>query len=377
LKKEYVSDREELARSLKELESKLASKLISSDEHNRLREKILRHIELIDDKLKKEEPRLPQEERRELYRNDFVQSILHRALENGGKFEPVYKVGAGFVYPVDGDVGAAEIMKSPIIQRMVELDIFEKELYKRQPTCHRCGSSSLLFQIACPKCRSQNMEVKNMIEHYRCGYIAPESEFLKGLDLFCPKCGKKLELIGKDYRRLGVRIKCLDCGDVFSLPHQYLSCIDCGESLDMGEYSNIRWQHLYTYKVNPSLILEIRSSTITVDPLIKILESKGWKVKAPGKIRGESGIYHDFWLIASKGDKFLTLDLAAQTSEVGPSSIIALFAKNVDVKPVESFIIAIPGLNGEASKLASYYKIGVVEGKTLEEVTSAFEGRVS
>ena len=377
MKEEYVSDRCELEKSLKGLDEKLSSKVISQEEYDSLRGRILRLIELIEVKLKKEEPKSPEDERRELYKNGFVKSLLSKALEQNGKLEPEYKVGEGFVYSIDGQLKAEELVNSPFIQRMIELNILEKELYKRQPTCPRCGSASLIFQIACPKCHSQHLEVKNMIEHYRCGYIATESEFLKGTELICPKCNRKLNLIGKDYRRMGVRMRCGECGELFSLPHQYLSCMNCGESVDIGEEGNIRWQTLYIYKINQALLSEIRSFIISVTPIVKILEKKGWTVKTPGKTKGVSGILHDFSIIANKNNRIIALDLAEQMSKIGSPRIIAFFAKQIDVKPDESIFIAIPGLEEDALQLANYYNINVVEGKTLEEAASKFESKIS
>jgi len=265
MKESYASERKEIETTLRDLDEKVDQKLISQEEYHSSRRRLLHFVDLLD-KLEKTEGKSSEEERQELYNNSFVKGILNKILQQGGKIEPVHKVGTGFVYPIDGELSAEEVIRSDLIQKMVKLGILKKGLHKRQPLCHKCGSSSLVFQNACSNCRSHNIEVKNMIEHYRCGYVGPEVEFIKGTQLVCPKCNKELTLIGKDYRKIGTRVKCLDCGEISAIPYEYLSCASCGQPNDIGEDSNVDWQPLYSFTINEAFIPELLRLQMRLTP---------------------------------------------------------------------------------------------------------------
>ena len=116
---------------------------------------------------------------------------------------------------------------------------------------------------------------------------------------------------------------------------------------------------------------------VSVATLVKFLQKNGWTVEAPGKRKGESGILHEFPIIAYKNKQVITLDLEMQTSKIECGPIIRSFVKKLDVKPDASFFIAIPGMEEDALKLSAYYSIKVVEGKTIEEAVSKFESLIS
>jgi len=114
--------------------------------------------------------------------------------------------------------------------------------------------------------------------------------------------------------------------------------------------------------------------------LIYAFEKKGWSVSAPGEVKGISGVAHNFSAVASinKGgiSRFIAVDIIAQTSKIDVAPVIALFAKIMDVKPNDAFLLSIPGLDESASKLANTYRIRTIEGKDLGEVISKLTGEI-
>ncbi|MEK6531707.1 MAG: hypothetical protein AABZ23_04345 [Deltaproteobacteria bacterium] len=97
----------------------------------------------------------------------------------------------------------------------------------RMHLCGRCFSSFLNFRETCQKCSSSDLASEDLIHHFVCAYVGPESDFLKAEALVCPKCAKQLRHIGVDYDKPSVIYTCGKCNITFQDPKVSALCLYC------------------------------------------------------------------------------------------------------------------------------------------------------
>jgi hypothetical protein len=92
-------------------------------------------------------------------------------------------------------------------------------------------------------------------------------------------------------------------------------------------------------------------------------------VEAPAKLLGESGAEHTASLSAtSDNSPKVILDTYSSGEKIGEEEVINTYTKALDTSPSEAFIVCLPGATELARRLAILYKIGLVEGSSIEEV---------
>jgi len=96
--------------------------------------------------------------------------------------------------------------------------------------CPVCQSSVLLFTECCSKCQSSNIREEDMIHHFRCANISPESEYQYDGELRCPKCKHFLQHIGIDYDRPAKICTCNECGSAQLHSSMKVMCAVCGHT---------------------------------------------------------------------------------------------------------------------------------------------------
>jgi len=96
--------------------------------------------------------------------------------------------------------------------------------------CPVCQSSVLLFTECCGKCQSSNIKEEDMIHHFRCANISPESEYQYDGELRCPKCKRFLQHIGIDYDRPAKVYTCNECGAAQMHSGMKVICAVCGHT---------------------------------------------------------------------------------------------------------------------------------------------------
>jgi len=94
--------------------------------------------------------------------------------------------------------------------------------------CPICQSGVLIFSECCTKCDSSNIKEEDMIHHFRCANISPESEYLYDGELRCPKCKHFLRHIGIDYDRPARVQTCNECGATQMRSKMKVLCAVCG-----------------------------------------------------------------------------------------------------------------------------------------------------
>lgn len=116
-----------------------------------------------------------------------------------------------------------------IVESCIEKGYIEpKQFVERIHLCPKCHSDSLLFSECCTKCKSSNLTSEDMIHHFRCANISPESEYLYDGKLRCPKCRHFLRHIGIDYDRPGKVHVCNNCGETQLHSEMKVTCAVCG-----------------------------------------------------------------------------------------------------------------------------------------------------
>jgi predicted RNA-binding Zn-ribbon protein involved in translation (DUF1610 family) len=278
----------------------------------------------------------------------------------------------GYTFPtLDKILGKKSI---PIIEELAKKGILKPYLIDVEIVCPKCNSNSLKDKYLCPFCMSFNLEKKTLIEHYACGAVDFLEKFIHDNEYICPKCNKTLKLIGADYRKIENAYTCKECGKNFSLPNIIHKCLNCDNSFN---YEEAKLNQVFGYKLNEDLRNEIIANSIIEDPLIEILEGKGYSVSSLGMLPGLSGVNHVFDLIARKNEEVIAITIASDVEEVGVEVITSHFAKVYDSHPTKSIIIAFPKLSNEAKKLASLYAIDVIEGETIEKIKEKFKEKTA
>ncbi|MCF6177222.1 MAG: hypothetical protein L3J71_15810 [Victivallaceae bacterium] len=124
-----------------------------------------------------------------------------------------------------------------ILCELEERGLIEGKFYDRLLLCPHCKAHNICFRDACPKCHSTNLEVVELIHHFRCGYVGSENEFSaqNNSTLNCPKCSYRLLSVGKDYEKPSEIFKCLACNWSGSEPLTLGRCIVCDKNCDPGE----------------------------------------------------------------------------------------------------------------------------------------------
>ncbi len=104
------------------------------------------------------------------------------------------------------------------------------KFHLKQHLCPHCNHSHLLYTECCPQCGKSDLKLQNIIHHFSCANVSPESSYNVGGMLICPKCHKMLRHIGVDYDRPAVIYSCNTCGNSFTTPETKAVCTNCEET---------------------------------------------------------------------------------------------------------------------------------------------------
>jgi len=268
----------------------------------------------------------------------------------------------GYRYPVAEEYFGEDAESR--LNELVEQGLMEREFYQRELGCPKCGSINLIVRFYCPKCGSTHIVKDEVIEHWPCGYVGPESEFKDGK---CPKCGKPLKKIGVDYSKPGPMFKCMECGEVLQNPVDKLNCANCGEIFDKGDAKEVI---LYAYRITPRLEEELDVALAQRSYLIENLTKMGFNIENPENIYGRSGVKHYFYMVASRGTGILKLriviEILSAYKEVPVDEVFSLYAKALDIGAYGLIIAAIPKFSEDSKKMMDYYNIAYVEVPSLD-----------
>lgn len=94
--------------------------------------------------------------------------------------------------------------------------------------CPECESMAS-FRPGCGSCGSGFLEKQDLIHHYACAHVGPESEFRQhsASDLSCPKCRMKNLVSGADFELTEGCLSCRDCDALTPQPAMVGHCMAC------------------------------------------------------------------------------------------------------------------------------------------------------
>jgi len=107
--------------------------------------------------------------------------------------------------------------------------------------CQNCNSGFINYRETCSKCDTHKFKSQHTIHHFVCGYVGPESDFLNGNNLECPKCDRQLRHIGVDYDKPSLVMEC-ENGHIFQETAMKTFCFNC--------HTEAKPEDLITYAVN-------------------------------------------------------------------------------------------------------------------------------
>jgi len=185
---------------------------------------IVKKIDKINDAIRKIDPT---EEQREV---DRFLRVLRFIFTRGKNIKPVRDRTSffGLTYPQlecffpEDDYELYNTLTFLEENGSIEGNFFEKIHF-----CNKCYCGFLNFIEVCPNCGSADLLEENLVHHFPCAYVGPESDFMKNGQLICPKCDKKLEGLGVDYDRPAVIYKCNQCGFIAQEPDVKTICNNC------------------------------------------------------------------------------------------------------------------------------------------------------
>jgi len=135
------------------------------------------------------------------------------------------------------------------LRNLAEIDIVEEEPSRSIIACPDCGSLTATLYLECPECESTQMNKEEALEHFDCGNIDFRTKFDKDEGrLVCPKCGKKLKIIGVDYRKIENWYRCSN-KHFFGQPTFKFVCSTCNGRFPLED---IRIDMLHNYKLTKS-----------------------------------------------------------------------------------------------------------------------------
>lgn len=140
----------------------------------------------------------------------------------------------------------------------------------KEHLCPKCNHSHLLYTECCPKCGSSNLKIQNIIHHFSCANVSPESSYNVGGMLICPKCHKKLRHIGVDYDRPAVVYTCNDCENSFISPITKATCCYCESTFPVNALVP---RDVEDYEITEEGIRTLTSGNIMFSNMVNIYDN--------------------------------------------------------------------------------------------------------
>ncbi|MCX6008620.1 MAG: response regulator [Chloroflexi bacterium] len=283
------------------------------------------------------------------------------------EISPIIDIAAkgGFTYPaVDRLLETSGEETAHILEILAKDDILNRKLFEKLHVDPE-GSLELVPVERCPHCGSVNLLKGQLIEHFGCGNVALNQDYMSDHKYICPKCKKELKLLGTDYRYAGMQYRCLDDGDIFPTPVTKWRSLQTGRVWAMEELQEA-W--IYSYSLNPDRKDWLEFQLKPKAQLIDFLRVRGYQVEELAELHGASGATYTIDILASRDDGLAQfrmgigiLTALLGENEVGLDELFKFDTKAYDTGINYKAVIALPRLSPEATKFAERQKIGVFE----------------
>lgn len=188
-------------------------------------------------------------------------TLLQYAHSRGSGIEPIVDGNAklAYRYPLAEHIlGMCSSETREILNDMASHSIFDRQHIDRIFTCPTCNSYRVTVKELCVECSSTNLKSQESIHHFRCGYVAPESEFMQSGLPICPKCNGEILHIGVEYNRPGQLVTCGECNFWATEPVLQAWCPPCNRYHNPGDLQEV-FIHSYMMTRTASDIARIGS----------------------------------------------------------------------------------------------------------------------
>ncbi|MCL7744736.1 diguanylate cyclase [Guyparkeria hydrothermalis] len=176
--------------------------------------------------------------------------LLRFLVSRGEEVTPVMTTASpeGFTYPTLEPLISQRAQKPSLLETLSFLEnqqLVSGRFVTKAHFCSHCGSAFLNFKEVCPDCLSEDIDADELIHHFRCGHVAPQSDFATRDGLTCPKCDRELRHIGVDYDKPSVVFQCNNCHNRFQSPSVVSTCYHCERTVE-PEQQTLRRIHAWT-----------------------------------------------------------------------------------------------------------------------------------
>lgn len=293
---------------------------------------------------------------------DLIQKMLSGdILEIKATVDPSSE--AGLSYPeIEKLLGRNAPEIAQLLEALAAQDILVRTASGKIFLCSCCHSPNLRPSLRCPKCGSGYVDKAQVLEHFNCGYVGVESEFVRIDKYVCPRCQWELKLLETDYRSLGIKYKCGNCSEIFIDPVFKWQCLGCLLLFAENEAKEIP---LYTYYLNESRRQRLEFELGPKKEFITFLQSQGYEVMVPGLVVGRSGVAYTMDLLAEWDDSIIKHSVAIGVltgdTEVRLEEIALVDTKAYDIGVHEKLMLVASRLSAEARQFADRQGLKVLE----------------
>lgn len=185
-------------------------------------------------------------------RDDRPMNLLQFLHSRAQALQPVVDPDATFAYryPLAERLLATSGHElNELLEDMATHDVLNRKHIDRVFTCPDCNHYRTCVKELCPQCSSTHLNCQESIHHFRCGYVAPEAEFMVKGRPQCPKCHGDIQHIGVEYNRPGQFVVCGDCHYWASEPKLQAWCSLCNRYHDPADLKPV---NVYAYRLHPN-----------------------------------------------------------------------------------------------------------------------------
>jgi predicted RNA-binding Zn-ribbon protein involved in translation (DUF1610 family) len=320
----------------------------------------------------------------DIYTNPEARKILEFMIWNAGTIlSPTILPTDEIAYPVvDSILGpdlAANVTHIQLLKAMTDKGVIIVELVDKVPACPICHSKQVSTRYICPQCFTFDIMQSFLFEHLKCGKVGSSDEFRIDDKVMCPKCQTVLHDFGVEYRSVGAWFKCNKCNHSFNTPSHSHFCRPKHHEFTTEAVELIP---LYQYRINPANAEQIKLKVLVYAEAITQLENLGLNVLAPHNLLGKSGQNQPFDMVLKqmkKGwrgtERTMVIDIRIDKKPIGSETVKEFNTKVKDVKPTDSWLITVPGLDEEAGTLIQNLNLSHAEGPTLLQAIEAFQSK--
>jgi len=305
------------------------------------------------------------------------------------------KMGVNISYPqIEALMKLNRERTIELLETLWEEGYLTRSFHSTIYSCPHDGTISLRLKIVCPKCRSEDIDRVELMEHLGQGHIDIERRFRKNGKYVCPVCNKTLKTIGVDYRKLGYAYHCLSCNTLHSEPLKLLACIQSGHVFTLEEAIA---KKIYSYSLNPdrinelqlieeksppedvfkrieNFILEEDSPPIElIQYIAEIYRLRSYDVKTHQVLEGASGKKHRVDIYATKPSGSTIIVGFLRNTEKATDYINNLSIVAEDIKTSRVLLIAIPTIDLSIIAYARTKGLSVIDGVDVLDVAEKLE----